>query len=91
MVIQNVSLFVPELVAALLRLRKSEPVPLGAGIIIIGSLLCDHEQGRPAWRDVRLDEASAHNVAAPIRYGRLPASSMRPRCERAPALSGTDR
>jgi hypothetical protein len=46
-------------------------VPLNAGILIIGSLLWDSEDNRPAWRDGRLDIASAEGVMAPIRYGRL--------------------
>jgi len=45
-------------------------VPLTAGVLIIGSLLWDSEKGRPAWRDARLDVASAQAVTAPIRYGR---------------------
>ncbi len=46
---------------------------LNAGILIIGSLLWDSEQGRPAWRSARLDTgtASTQTVTAPIRYGRL--------------------
>jgi hypothetical protein len=71
-VIQDVSPFVPELVAAaveLLRLRRSEPVPLNAGILIIGSLLWDAE--RKGWRDARLEMPTAATVTAPIRYGRL--------------------
>jgi hypothetical protein len=55
----------------LLKLRRIEPVPLTAGVLIIGSLLWDPEKGRPAWRDARLDTASAQSVTAPIRYGRL--------------------
>jgi len=46
-------------------------VPLKVGILIIGSLLWDKEDNRPAWRDARLDIASAETVTAPIRYGRL--------------------
>jgi hypothetical protein len=46
-------------------------VPLNTGILIIGSLLWDSEDNRPAWRDARLDIASAEAVTAPIRYGRL--------------------
>lgn len=49
----------------------SEPPPLTAGVLIIGSLLWDSEKGRPAWRDARLNTAGAQTVAAPIRYGRL--------------------
>lgn len=48
----------------------SEPAPLRAGVLIIGSLLWDLENGRPAWRDARLDMASVQAVTAPIRYGR---------------------
>lgn len=44
---------------------------LNSGILIIGSLLWDSDRGRPAWRDARLDMASAQTVTAPIRYGRL--------------------
>jgi hypothetical protein len=55
----------------LLRLKRNEPVSLNAGILIIGSLLWDLERGRPAWRDERLEIASAQTVTAPIRYGRL--------------------
>ena len=55
----------------LLRLKKSEPMPLTAGVLIIGSLFWDSEQGRPAWREARLDMVSAQSVTAPIRYGRL--------------------
>src|SRR5947209_4925613 len=58
----------------LLKLRRSEPVPLTAGVLIIGSLLWDAEKGRPAWRGARLDKASAQTVTAPIRYGRLSGS-----------------
>jgi hypothetical protein len=46
-------------------------VPLNAGILIMGSLLWELEDNRPAWRDARLDVASAEDVTAPIRYGRL--------------------
>lgn len=46
-------------------------MPLTGGVLIIGSLLWDSEKGRPAWRDARLDMASAQTVTAPIRYGRL--------------------
>jgi hypothetical protein len=46
-------------------------VSLNAGVLIIGSLLWDSERGRPAWREARLDMASAQSVTAPIRYGRL--------------------
>jgi hypothetical protein len=59
------------LLLKLLRLKKSEPVPLNTGILIIGSLLWDAERGRPAWREARLDMASVETVTAPIRYGRL--------------------
>src|SRR5271165_4553485 len=52
----------------LLKLTRSEPVPLNAGILIIGSLLWDER--RQAWRDSRLDMTSAQTVTAPIRYGR---------------------
>src|SRR6266436_291433 len=55
----------------LLRLKKSEPVPLTAGVLIIGSLLWDSEKERPAWRGARLNVAAAQTVTAPIRYGRL--------------------
>jgi hypothetical protein len=58
-------------VLKLLRLTRNEPVPLNVGILIIGSLLWDLEDNRPAWRDARLDIASAEAVTAPIRYGRL--------------------
>jgi len=44
-------------------------MPLNAGILIIGSLLWDAQ--RQAWRDARLEMASAETVTAPIRYGRL--------------------
>jgi hypothetical protein len=53
----------------LLRLKRSEPVSLNAGILIIGSLLWDVE--RQGWRDARLEIPSAATVRAPIRYGRL--------------------
>jgi hypothetical protein len=56
----------------LLKLTRSEPVPLTAGILIIGSLLWD-DRRRP-WRDARLDMASIDTVTAPIRYGRLSGS-----------------
>lgn len=46
-------------------------MPLNLGILIIGSLLWDSDRDRPAWRDGRLDMASAQTVTAPIRYGRL--------------------
>lgn len=46
-------------------------MPLSAGILIIGSLFWDPDDGRPAWRAARLDMASAQSVTAPIRYGRL--------------------
>lgn len=59
------------LLKLLLRLKGNEPVPLNAGILIIGSLLWDATRGRSAWRDARLDMASAKTVTAPIRYGRL--------------------
>jgi hypothetical protein len=55
----------------LLRLKRSEPIPLTAGVLIIGSLLWDSEKERPAWRAARLDVAAAQAVTAPIRYGRL--------------------
>jgi hypothetical protein len=44
---------------------------MNAGVLIIGSLLWDSERGRPAWREARLEMASAQSVTAPIRYGRL--------------------
>jgi hypothetical protein len=44
-------------------------VPLNAGVLVIGSLLWDEE--RQAWRDARLQMASAETATAPIRYGRL--------------------
>ena len=46
-------------------------MPLNVGVLIIGSLLWDSERGRPAWREARLNMASARSVTAPIRYGRL--------------------
>lgn len=46
-------------------------MPLNPGILIIGSLLWDSDRDRHAWRDARLDMASAQTVTAPIRYGRL--------------------
>jgi hypothetical protein len=52
----------------LLKLTRSEPVPLTVGILIIGSLLWDDR--RQAWRNARLDMASTETVTAPIRYGR---------------------
>src|SRR5260370_7892191 len=55
----------------MVRLKRSEPVPLTAGVLIIGSLLWDSKKGRPAWREARLDRTSAQSVTAPIRYGRL--------------------
>jgi hypothetical protein len=55
----------------LLSLKRNEAVPLNAGVLIIGSLFWDSERGRPAWREARLDMASAQSVTAPIRYGRL--------------------
>jgi hypothetical protein len=45
-----------------------EPVPLSAGVLIIGSLLWDER--RQQWRESRLDMASAQTVTASIRYGR---------------------
>ena len=54
----------------LLRLKGSEAMPLNVGVLIIGSLFWDSEQNRPAWRDARLDMATAQTVTAPIRYGR---------------------
>jgi hypothetical protein len=58
----------------LLRLKRSEPVPLTAGVLIIGSLLWDSDPVRKAWRDGRLLMNSAETVTAPIRYGRLSSS-----------------
>jgi hypothetical protein len=46
-------------------------MPLNAGVLIVGSLWWDLQDNRPAWRDARLDIASAEAVTAPIRYGRL--------------------
>ena len=46
-------------------------MPLNVGILIIGSLLWDSEEDRPAWRNARLEIGSALAVTAPIRYGRL--------------------
>lgn len=45
-------------------------MPLTAGVLIIGSLLWDSKKGCPAWRDARLEMASAQTVTARIRYGR---------------------
>src|SRR5437899_2952284 len=53
----------------LLRLKRSNPVRLDAGILIIGSLLWDKE--RQQWRNERLDCNQSELVSAPIRYGRL--------------------
>jgi hypothetical protein len=53
----------------LLGLKRSEPLSLNAGILIIGSLLWDDD--RQAWRAGRLEMNSAASVTAPIRYGRL--------------------
>jgi hypothetical protein len=53
-----------------LRLKRSKPVPLTAGVLIIGSLFWESERGRAAWRDARLNVVSAQTVSAPIRYGR---------------------
>jgi hypothetical protein len=55
--------------ARLLKLTMSEPMPLNAGVLIIGSLLWDEK--RQAWRRARLDMTSVQTVTAPIRYGRL--------------------
>jgi hypothetical protein len=55
----------------LLKVKRSEPVSLTAGVLIIGSLFWDSEKERPAWRASRLDVAAAQAVTAPIRYGRL--------------------
>lgn len=63
----------------LLRLKKSKFVPLNAGVLIIGSLLWDSENGRPAWRDARLDGVSTQIVIARIRYGRLLSGKRRGR------------
>jgi hypothetical protein len=40
------------------------------GILVIGSLLWDHNNGRPEWRDQRLDFAGSVRAGAPIFYGR---------------------
>ena len=45
-------------------------MPLSVGVLIIGSLLWDSKNGRPTWRNTRLDMATAKEVTAPIRYGR---------------------
>ena len=45
-------------------------MPLSVGVLIIGSLLWDSEQNRPAWRKARLDMTTVKTVTAPIRYGR---------------------
>jgi hypothetical protein len=50
---------------------RNKPVPLNAGVLIIGSLLWDPDERRAAWRGARLDLTSSQIVAAPIRYGRL--------------------
>ena len=39
----------------LLRLKKSDPVRLDAGILIIGSLLWNEDKIRQQWRDERLE------------------------------------
>jgi hypothetical protein len=72
-VFQDVSSYVPGWLRLLklLRLKRNKPVPLTAGVLIIGSLFWDSERGRPAWREARLDMASAQSATAPIRYGRL--------------------
>ena len=54
----------------LLRLKRSDPVRLDAGILIIGSLLWDRDEIRQQWRDERLDCNQSELVSAPIRYGR---------------------
>jgi hypothetical protein len=41
------------------------------GVLIIGSLLWDGDNGRTQWRAQRLNENNAKAVAAPIRYGRF--------------------
>jgi hypothetical protein len=63
------------LLLKLLGQKRNESVALNAGVLIIGSLLWDSERGRPAWREARLDMASAQSVTAPIRYGRLSGKS----------------
>ena len=45
-------------------------MPLNSGILIIGSLLWDLENERPAWRNARLNMGGTQTVTAPIRYGR---------------------
>lgn len=55
----------------LLRLKRSDPVRLDAGILIIGSLLWDEDKIRQQWRDERLERDQSELVSAPIRYGRL--------------------
>src|SRR5690348_7203790 len=52
----------------LLKLKRTDPVRLDAGILIIGSLLWDKD--RQGWRDERLDLPHSELVSAPIRYGR---------------------
>src|SRR5258708_17304980 len=63
----------------LLRLKRSEPVPLTASVLIIGSLLWDSEKERPAWRAARLDLAGAQTVTAPhLHQLRILGNSYRP-------------
>src|ERR1700730_13031171 len=52
----------------LLKLKRTDPIRLEAGILIIGSLLWDKD--RQQWRDERLDRNESEVVSAPIRYGR---------------------
>src|SRR5258708_994055 len=54
----------------LLKLERTDPVRLDAGILIMGSLLWDRDKVRQQWRDERLDCMQSELVSAPIRYGR---------------------
>ena len=48
----------------LMMLERSEPVPLTAGVLIIGSLLWDLDPVREAWRNARLVMNSVKKVTA---------------------------
>lgn len=50
-------------------MKRTDPVRLDAGVLIIGSLLWDKDRQR--WRDERLNCHQSELVSAPIRYGRL--------------------
>ena len=46
-------------------------MPLSAGVLIIGSLFWDSEQNRPAWRDARLNMATAQTYTYTMVFSRL--------------------